>query len=150
MSHSKFVPKLIINSALLKMTMELNHKDIPSLFDFNLKFDNFSVICLASFAGIGFGLTARFNLHLSLHIVGLLLAALLAVLSWASYFRDRRPKIGFLALALLFLTLHQLLELSESLGSVYVNFPVPFLGIEIIHLVSFGTVVFLAAGILKR
>src|SRR5208282_5536798 len=123
--------------------------DVSSRFIVNLKFDDLSAICLASFAGIGFGLTARFNLHLSLHIVGLLLACLLAVVSFASYFRDRRPKIGLLALAFLFLALHQLLELAESLGSVYVNFPVPFLGIEIIHLVSFVTVVFLAVGILK-
>jgi hypothetical protein len=127
-----------------------NLNDISSRFDFNLSSDNLNVLCFASLAGIGLGLTATFDLHLSLHIVGLLLACLLAVVSWASYFRDRRPKIGFLAFAFLFLTVHQLLELSESLGSVYVNFPVPFLGIEVIHLVSLGTVVFLAAGILKK
>ena len=133
------------------MTMvSKNFYDLSSRFIINLKFDNLSAICLASFAGIGFGLTARFNLHLSLHVVGVLLAGLLALISWTSYFRDRRPKIGLLAFAFLFLTLHQLLELSESLGSFYVNFPVPFLGIEIIHLVSFCTVVFLAAGILKK
>ncbi len=124
--------------------------DVSSRFIVNLKFDDLSAICLASFAGIGLGITARLDLHLSLHIVGVLLAGLLAVLSWASYFRDRRPKIGLLAFAFVFLTLHQLLELSESLGSFYVNIPVPFLGIEIIHLVSFCTVVFLAAGILKK
>ena len=122
--------------------------DVSSLFVFDLKFDKLSSVCLASLAGIG--LTATFDLHLSLHIVGLLLACLLTVISSISYFRDRRPKIGFLSLAFFFLTLHQLLELSESLGSAYVNFPVPFLGIEIIHLVSFGTIVFLAAGILKK
>jgi len=123
---------------------------MSSRFVVDLQFDDFSAICLASVAGIGFGLTVRTNLHLSLHVVGVLLAALLAILSWASYFRDRRPKIGLLALAFVLLTFHQLLELSESLGSVYVNFPVPFLGIEMIHLVSFCTVAFLAAGILKK
>ena len=123
---------------------------LSSRFIVNLKFDDLSAICLASFAGIGLGLTARVNLHLSLHVVGVLLAGLLAFLSWASYFRDRRPKIGFLAFAFMFLTIHQLLELYGSLGSFDVNFPVPFLGIEIIHFVSFCTVVFLAAGILKK
>jgi hypothetical protein len=123
---------------------------MSSRFIVNLEFEDFSAICLASVAGIGFGLTARINLHLSLHVVGVLLAGLLAILSWASYFRDRRPKICLLAFAFVLLTLHQLLELSESLGSAYVNLPVPFLGIEIIHLVSFSTVVLLAAGILKK
>ena len=124
--------------------------DVSSRFIVNLKFDELSAICLASLAGIGFGLTERFDLHLSLHVVGVLLAGFLTLLSWTSYLRDRRPKICFLAFAFLFLTLHQLLELFESLGSFYVYFPVPFVGIEIIHLVSFCTVVFLAAGILKK
>jgi len=109
-----------------------------------------SSIFAMPFAGLGVILTAEFNLHLSLHVISILLASLIAVVSWRSYFRDPREKIGLLAIAFLLLDIHQVLELASSLGIANVNLTIPLLGIELIHAVSFSTVAFLAAGILKK
>ena len=116
----------------------------------NFKTDNLGSIFAASFAGLGILLSTRLDLHLSLHIIGIMLATLIAIISWRSYIQDRRPKICLLAFAFLFLDLHQLLELFESLGMTFVNISLPLIGIELIHAISFGTIIFLAAGILKK
>lgn len=100
-------------------------------------------------AGIGL-ILVRLNVHMAIHVVGFLLATLLAVVSCNSYYRDRRPKILLLAIAFILLDLQQLMELSESLWGLNVNIPVPLLGIEFIHVISFATVAFLAAGVLRK
>lgn len=111
---------------------------------------------LAGFAkmavvGGGIGLIiAKLDVHMSLHVLGFLLATFLAVVSCRSYFRDRSQKVFLLAVAFVLLDLHQLLEAFESFGILAVNLTLPLLGIELIHAVSFATVVFLAAGVLKK
>ena len=105
----------------------------------------------ASALGTGIGLIlVKLNLHMALHVIGFLLATLLAVISCNSYYRYRRPKILLLAIAFILLDLQQMMELSESLWSLNINTPVPLLGIEFIHIISFATVVFLAAGIIRK
>ncbi len=95
-------------------------------------------------------LVAKFDIHMAIHVVGIALAALLAVVSCNSYLRDRRPKILFLSAAFLLLGVQQVMEALESLGFAVVNAPLPFIGIELLHVVSFGTVLFLAVGVLKK
>jgi hypothetical protein len=124
--------------------------DGASTFCLNRDLNNVGSIGATSLAGLGLIITTRFNVHLSLHIVGISLATLLAVVSWRSYFQDRRLKICLLAFAFLLLDLHQLLELFASIGITYVNASLPLVGIELIHVVSFGTIAFLAAAVLKR
>jgi hypothetical protein len=100
-------------------------------------------------ASIGL-ILVKFDVHTSIHVLGFLLASLLVVVSFNSYYRERSVKVLFLAIAFILLDVHQLMELFESLGTFDVNTPIPLLGIELIHTVSFATVVFLAAGLLKK
>jgi hypothetical protein len=95
-------------------------------------------------------LIAKLDVHMAIHAVGIALAALLAVVSCNSYLRDRRPKVLLLTVGFLLLGLQQVMESFESLGFAVVNTPLPLVGIELLHAVSFGTVLFLAAGVLKR
>lgn len=104
---------------------------------------------LAVVASIGL-ILAKFDVHMSIHVLGFFLATLLVVVSCNSYYRERSLKVLFLAIAFVLLDLHQLMELFGSLGIFDVNIPIPLLGIELIHTVSFATVVFLAAGLLKK
>ena len=95
-------------------------------------------------------LIAKLNIHMAIHAVGIALAALLAVVSCNALLRDRRPKILLLAIAFLLLGVEQVMESFESLGFAVVNTPLPLVGIELLHAVSFGAVLFLAAGVLKK
>ncbi len=104
---------------------------------------------LAVVASVGL-ILAKFDVHMSIHVLGFFLAALLVVVSCNSYYRERSLKVLFLAVAFVLLDLHQLLELVGSLGIFDVNMPIPLLGIELIHTVSFAAVVFLAVGLLKK
>ena len=111
----------------------------------------FASLVKVSAIGTGIGLIiVKLNVHMAIHVIGLLLATLLAVVSCNSYYRDRRPKILLLAIAFILLDLQQFMELSESFLSLKVNVPVPLLGIELSHLISFATVAFLAAGVLRK
>ena len=87
---------------------------------------------------------------MAIHLVGIALAALLAVVSCNAFLRDRRPKILLLAIAFLLLGAQQVMESLESLGFAVVNTPLPLVGIELLHAVSFGAVLFLALGVLKK
>jgi hypothetical protein len=100
---------------------------------------------------VGMGLLVdQFKIHMTIHAVGVALAAVLAVVSCNVYLRDSRPKILLLTIAFLFLGVEQVLEFLQSLGFAVVNMPLPFLGIELSHLVSFGAIAFLTAGVLKK
>jgi hypothetical protein len=104
-----------------------------------------------SAVGGGIGLIlAKFDVHMSIHVLGFLLATLLVVVSCNSYYRERRLKVLFLAIGFGLLDLQQLMELIGYFGILDVNMPIPLLGIEMIHTVSFATVVFLAVGLLKK
>jgi hypothetical protein len=104
-----------------------------------------------SAAGAGIGLIlAKFDVHMSIHVLGFLLATLLVVVSCNSYYRERTLKVLFLAIGFGLLDLQQLMELIGFFGIFDVNMPIPLLGIETIHTVSFATVVFLAVGLLKK
>jgi hypothetical protein len=92
----------------------------------------------------------KFNVHMVIHITGIALAALLAVISCKVYLHDSRPKILLLTVAFLLIGVQQVLESFESLGFALVNAPLPFIGIELIHAVSFGAIAFLTAGVLKE
>lgn len=95
-------------------------------------------------------LVARLDIHMAIHAAGIALAVLLAVVSCNAYLRDRRPKILLLTVAFLFLGVQQVMEAFESLGFAIVNTPVPLVGIELMHVVSFGAILFFAAGVLKK
>jgi hypothetical protein len=104
-----------------------------------------------SAVGAGIGLIlARFDVHMSIHVLGFLLATLLVVVSCNSYYRERRLKVLFLAIGFGLLDLQQLMELIGFFGIFDFNMPIPLLGIEMIHTVSFATVAFLAVGLLKK
>ena len=100
-------------------------------------------------AGVGL-ILAKLSVHMTLHIIGFLLAGFLAIVSCNSYRRDRRAKILLLVIAFVLIDLQQLLELFESAGVYNVNIAVPVLGIELVHFVSFSSIAFLAAGILRK
>ncbi len=87
---------------------------------------------------------------MAIHAMGIALATLLAVVSCNAYLRDRRPKILLLTIGFLLLGMQQVMESVESLGFAVVNTSLPLVGIEVMHAVSFGTVLFLAAGVLKK
>lgn len=93
---------------------------------------------------------AKVSVHTSIHALGFLLATVLAIISCNSYYRDRSPKILILAIAFTLLDLQQLMELSEAIQLFDFNTPIPFLGIEMVHAVSFATVTFLLAGVVKK
>ena len=95
-------------------------------------------------------LIAKLNFHMAIHAVGITLAALLAVVSCNAFLRDRRPKILLLTIAFLLLGVQQVMESLDSIGFAVVNTPLPLVGIELLHAVSFGAVLFLAAGVLKK
>jgi hypothetical protein len=95
-------------------------------------------------------LIAKLNIHMAIHALGIALAALLAVVSCNAFLRDRRPKIFLLTIAFLLLGVQQVMESLDSLGFAVMNTPLPFVGIELLHAVSFGAVFFLAAGVLKK
>lgn len=104
----------------------------------------------SSIATFGWLIAAKANVHIAIHLVGILLATLLAVVSWNSYYRNPSSKILLLAIAFALLDLSQIMETLESLGVMFVNLSLPLLGIEFIHTVSFATVALLAAGVLKK
>ena len=95
-------------------------------------------------------LIAKIDIHMAIHAAGITLAALLAVVSCNAFLRDRRSKILLLTIAFLLLGVQQVMESLESLGFTVVNTPLPLVSIELLHAVSFGTVLFLAAGVLKK
>jgi hypothetical protein len=95
-------------------------------------------------------LIAKFDVHMAIHVLGIALAALIAVVSCNAFLRDRRPKVLLLAIAFLLLGVQQIMESFESLGFAVVNTPLPLVGIELLHAVSFGAILFLAAGVLKK
>jgi hypothetical protein len=103
----------------------------------------------AFLAAIGM-LIGKLNIHMTIHAMGITLAAVLAVVSCNAYWRDRRPKILLLTIAFLLLGVQQVLEASESLGLAVVNTQLPFVGIEFLHAISFGAILFLAAGVLMK
>jgi hypothetical protein len=91
-----------------------------------------------------------FQIHMTIHVLGVALAAVLAVVSCNVYLRDLRPKILLLTVAFLLLGVEQVMELLQSLGFGGVNVQLPFVGIELLHAVSFGAIAFLTAGVLKK
>jgi hypothetical protein len=91
-----------------------------------------------------------FKIHLTIHVIGVALAAVLTVVSCNAYFRDSRPKILLLTIAFMLLGAEQVMEFLQSLGFTAVMMPLPFLGIELMHVVSVGAIAFLAAGVLKK
>lgn len=95
-------------------------------------------------------LVVKLDIHMAIHAAGISLAVLLAVVSCNAYLRDRRPKILLLTIAFLFLGAQQMMEALESLGFSVVNTPVPLIGIELMHAVSFGAILFFAVGVLKK
>jgi len=95
-------------------------------------------------------LLAKLNIHMAIHAMGIALAVLIAVVSCNAYLRDRSQKILLLSVAFLLLVVEQVLEGLDSLGFVAVMTPLPFVGIELLHVVSFGMVLFLAVGVLKK
>jgi hypothetical protein len=95
-------------------------------------------------------LIAKLNVHVALHAVGIALSTLVAVVSCNAFLRDRRPKILLLTIAFLLLGVEQVMESFDSLGFAVVNTPLPLVGIEFLHAVSFAAVLFLAAGVLKK
>jgi hypothetical protein len=100
---------------------------------------------------VGMGLLIDgFQIHMTIHAVGVALAAVLGVVSCSVYSRDSRPKILLLTIAFLLLGAEQVMEFLQSLGFAAVNTPLPFLGIELTHAVSFGAIAFLTAGVLKK
>lgn len=103
----------------------------------------------ALLAGISL-IVARLNVHVAIHVIGFLLATILAIVSCNSYYRERRSKILLLSIAFIFLEFQQLMELSQSLLSLDVIVPVPLIGIEFNHLISFATVAFLTVGVLGK
>ena len=92
----------------------------------------------------------EFKIHMTIHVVGVALAAVLAVVSCNVYVRNRAPKILLLTIAFMLLEVEQVMEFFQSLGFTAVNIPLPFLGIELLHAVSFGAIAFLTAGVLKK
>jgi heme A synthase len=98
---------------------------------------------------IGF-LFDKFDIHMMIHIIGVGLAVVLAVISCRVYVRDSRPKMLLLMIAFVLLGVQQVMELFESLGFTLVNTPLPLVGIELMHAISFGAIAFLAAGVLKK
>ena len=92
----------------------------------------------------------KLDIHMAIHATGIILAGVIAFVSFNSYLRDRRPKILLLTIAFVLLEVEQVMESLESLGVSLVNAPLPFVGIEVTHAISFGAVLFLAAGVLKR
>ena len=100
---------------------------------------------------LGFGLLVDgFTIHMTIHAVGVALAAVLAVVSCNVYLRDSRPKILLLTIAFLLLGVEQVMEFLQSLGVASVNMALPLIGIELMHAVSFGAIAFLTAGVLKK
>ena len=91
-----------------------------------------------------------FRIHLTIHVIGVALAAVLAVVSCNAYMRDSRPKILLLTIAFMLLGAEQVMEFLQSLGYTTVMMPLPFLGIELMHVVSVGAIAFLTAGVLKK
>ena len=91
-----------------------------------------------------------FKIHLTIHVIGVALAAVLAVVSCNAYLRDSRPKILLLTIAFMLLGAEQVMEFLQSLGFTAVMTPLPFLGIELMHAVSVGAIAFLTAGVLKK
>lgn len=92
----------------------------------------------------------EFRIHMTIHALGVSLAAVLGLVSCRVYVQNRTPKTLLLAIAFSLLGLDQVMELLQSLGFAAVNVTLPFLGIEAIHAVSFGAIAFLAAGVLKK
>jgi len=91
-----------------------------------------------------------FKIHMTIHAVGVALAAVLVTVSCTVYLRDSRPKILLLTIAFLLLGAQQVMEFLQSLGFAAVNMPLPFLGIELMHAVSVAAIAFLTAGVLKK
>ena len=109
------------------------------------------LVKVSAVVGAGIAVVAaKFSLHTSIHVLGFLMATVLVVISCNSYYRERSPKILLLTIAFAFLTLQQMMELSEAVQVFNFNATIPFLGIELVHTVSFATVAFLAAGVLKK
>lgn len=110
-----------------------------------------AVLVAMGFAvGVSLGQIARLNIHMAIHVMGIALATLVAVVSCNAYLRDPSPKILLLSISFLLLVIEQVMEALESLGFAVVMMPLPFVGIELLHVVSFGMVLFLAAGVLKK
>jgi hypothetical protein len=92
----------------------------------------------------------EFKIHMTIHTVGVALAAVLTFVACNAFMRNRTPKTLLLAIAFVLLEAEQLMEFSQSLGVSAVNITLPYLGIELIHAVSVGAIAFLTAGVLKK
>ena len=108
------------------------------------------LVAMGFAVGVAMGQIAKLDIHMAIHAMGIALAALIAVVSCNAYFRDPTPKLLLLSIAFLLLVVEQVMEGLESLGFAAVMMPLPFVGIELLHVVSFGMVLFLAAGVLKK